>query len=745
MAKKKKELIVVEPVVEKKAKKKPEDEVNLSSRTQQLGERASVSEALSDIYTSIEQGFDDKQEQNTIIDRCWDVYNCVLNDQQFYYGNSQIYVPIVKDAIEARVTRYCNQLFPKDGRYVDAVSTDGSIPYEIISLLDHYVEKSDLRSSVGPALIRMGDVTGQYSLMVDWNEIKRYTTKRKIRSDLLMEDENGEDIELELDDEDSTYEDVEDVTIEEGMPAVTVLDPRDLLVLPATVDRIEDASIVAVAIRMSEKMVRSYVKRGIFDEDKADILLGQFSSRQESSRQPDAQKKAAHEAGVHTDSQGNKAALVYMAWSTLDLGNDEERLCVTYYGGPSLILGCTRNPFWNDKINIISTPALKVAGSFWGKSRVEGGVEKMQYAANDAVNMGFDSAQFALLPIVMTDPAANPRSGSMVLATAAIWEVDPKSTVFASMPPVWKDAFQLVSACKDQIQQSMSTNPAMMPNGAAAKKPTQAQIAQEQQVALESTADVVNILEDGVFTKLVEWMADLDYQYRKRSTLIRQFGPLGYYATMEEIPPFQTGKHYKFSWYGSEGFKAAQEVQQMIAATNVLRGIPPQQLGGRILDLGPVVDHLAKTAFGPRLAPNILKDQRHQMSIQPEEENEMLTQDFLLPVSPFDNDVEHLKVHQQALKAFGDPNGYIRAHMQQHIHQMQAKQQAQMGPPPGMPGTPGSPPAGPAPGIPGQAGPMPQAPMLPRPGAQPGQMRGVQNPPGAIHPDNMVDPGRMPN
>ena len=37
---------------------------------------------------------------------------------------------------------------------------------------------------------------------------------------------------------------------------------------------------------------------------------------------------------------------------------------------------------------------------------------------------------YALMPIVMTDPAKNPRLGSMVLNLAAIWETDPKATQF---------------------------------------------------------------------------------------------------------------------------------------------------------------------------------------------------------------------------------------------------------------------------------------------------------------------------
>jgi hypothetical protein len=70
----------------------------------------------------------------------------------------------------------------------------------------------------------------------------------------------------------------------------------------------------------------------------------------------------------------------------------------------------------------------------------------------------------------------------------------------------------------------------------------------------------------------------------------------------------------------------------------------------------------------------------------------------------------------------------IRAHMQKHVAQLQAKRQSAMGPPQGQPGVPG----GQGPGVAG----------MPAPGAQPGLPR-PQGPPGMVHPDAMAGaPGR---
>ena len=51
-----------------------------------------------------------------------------------------------------------------------------------------------------------------------------------------------------------------------------------------------------------------------------------------------------------------------------------------------------------------------------------------------AINEAADYAAYALMPIVMTDPAKNPRVGSMVLSLAAVWETSPQDTQFAQFP-----------------------------------------------------------------------------------------------------------------------------------------------------------------------------------------------------------------------------------------------------------------------------------------------------------------------
>jgi hypothetical protein len=127
-----------------------------------------------------------------------------------------------------------------------------------------------------------------------------------------------------------------------------------------------------------------------------------------------------------------------------------------------------------------------------------------------------------------------------------------------------------------------------------------------------------------------------------------------------------------------------------------------------------------------------LIDQRHQLSMNPIEENDLMHNDFPVTVQAMDDDVAHLKAHMEAVKMHvgldSQAKELFKLHILAHINQMNAKSQASAGgkPPQGQPGVGASQGGG------------------PRPGAQAGPPKPMQQPAGAIHQDQMVDPNRMP-
>src|SRR5262249_45973887 len=152
-------------------------------------------------------------------------------------------------------------------------------------------------------------------------------------------------------------------------------------------------------------------------------------------------KEVLREAGIL--GKGGKIG-IYETWKMLPVpGEDGRRLCRAFFGGYNLILSCRRNPYWNDRCPLISRSIEKVAGAVKGIPPVER-VKSIQYHATDIANQSADSATYSMLPIVMTDPEKNPRTSTMLLNLAAVWEVDPNSTKFAEFPQLWKDGMGLI-------------------------------------------------------------------------------------------------------------------------------------------------------------------------------------------------------------------------------------------------------------------------------------------------------------
>jgi len=690
-------------------------------RDEELSGRKRIRDRLLEIHSEVDQGFIAQRDRADDQVDFWDIYNCKLGGNQYYDGNSKIFVPIVHNAINARKTRFTNQIFPRSGRCVDVIDENGEQPAALMALAEHYVRRAKLRTKIAPAMNKYGDIEGQYNLYVSWASHRR---------DVCWVETKPADV----DGFDSPNEEIEDIheeTIFDEHPEVELIPDSDVLIHPATASTADEAielgGHVTILRRWTKARLREMIAEGEIVKDEGDRIIKEMR-RVESAGRSNTRKELVDAAGIKDK---GKYYLGYETWTKLKI-DGAMRLCCAYFGGgPTIVLGAKRCKYWCDRQPLISCPVENL-GVSKGASLIEPAKE-MQYAANDAVNEGMDSATYALLPIIMTDPVKNPKVGSMILDLAAVWETSPNDTKFAQFPALWKDAFQIVAASKSEIYETLGVNPSMVPQqtGRPGAKRNQAEVALEQQVDILTTSDVVTVQEEGVWTPLIERFMEYDAQFRTNDVTIRAFGQMGVRAKMESIPPLQMGRRYEFRWFGVEQARNAAQIQQQIAAINVVRGIPPQLLPGRRLDLVVPVERLIMSAFGPRDAPLVFKDVRDELSHPPDAENDMLAEGFEVPTSPFDNDVKHIQAHLAAMKEQGDPKGVFRVHILNHQMQMaqkagQAQQQQQ--------GQPGSPGGGGNPGLPGQ----------PRPGAQPAGPRMLRAAPGAIRPDAMPQAGATP-
>ena len=664
--------------------------------------------AAEKLYSRIVDGYKDQHMRNDQITSNWNVYNCTLDENQKYQGISQIYVPAVRDCIEARVKRVQTSVFPPNGRNIFCVSYSGDKPEATVALLEQHLRLAKFQETAS-ALLRSGDVEGQWSIYVDWAKHERTITKKSKEYPKI----EGEEIRVEELGVDSTDEEI----IIDEHPDIWVIADSDLCVLPSTVDDLRDAEIVSIVFRLSKEDIKRRIKDGFFLKAEANHLLAGF---EQDKQQPDPQKDRAMEAGIKS-SKSQRHGMIFEVWTKLKISGEETPV-VIHYGGRNSILAVYRNPYWCQLPPVLSAPPTKIAGSFFGAAKVTT-VTGLQYQLNDMTNLGQDSAFYTLNPIVMTDPSRNPRVASMIVAPAAIWETSPNDTKFAEFPPLYQHSLTLSGVLINQIKESMDINDSILNRGAGRKNTKQ--IAAESVEASMSISHIARTFETSIMDPLVERIYEYDQQFRKHDLVVTEMGELGEEARVEVIEPHQAYKRYYFKWVGTETASSIQRTQQQIATMNILRSIPPNAVRGKTIDIGPIIEGIVEQAFNPTTSRKVLYDNTKHTMLDPELENQMLYNNLPVHVHPEDKDDEHLKAHVQAAHLNGDPNNLFRQHITEHM----AKIQQKIGVQPGQQGIPGVPGGAAA----GTAG-------TPKMGAQPDTMRGGQNPPGSISPDSMQDP-----
>src|SRR5262245_29816392 len=200
-----------------------ENEVAQSRRDRDLSDLKKIAQEAMKHFKDIDKGFRSQWERCNEIVNYWDIYNTKLNANQFYNGESKIFVPVVKNAIDARKVRFTNQIFPIGGRYVRVDASDGARPDGLAALAEDYVHRAKLRTEVMPALMKNGDVEGQYNVYISWNKAKSYVSQRVTKRPNI----EGTEIPNEAAEE---VEDIEESEIEAAHPMWEVLADTDVLV-----------------------------------------------------------------------------------------------------------------------------------------------------------------------------------------------------------------------------------------------------------------------------------------------------------------------------------------------------------------------------------------------------------------------------------------------------------------------------------------------------------------------------------
>ena len=707
-----------------KRKRKPK----VTERDEELRDRPEIAEKLEKVFGAVEKGFDDQNNRSDDIMDNWDAYNCVLGRYQNYTGNlSQIYVPIIKNGVDALVTRYINQAFPQSGRHVEAVTGEEEEPFALLSLVEHYIEAGKLRTQAAREILLNGQVEGQYNAYVHWDEYERFVVSRETKPMMDANQMPNEAL--------GQVETISEEEIEDACPFLEALHDNDVLVLPVTAPTVAKAlqrgGSVTIIRRWSKDEIEKKIDDGEIDEEEGEDLLAAMGG--ESKTKDTSKQIAGSAAGIYYSGKSS-VAVVYEVWTRLKV-DGRLRLCRAYYAGMNLqtqgsrSLGCKLNPFWNDRCPLLSAPVKKLPGVFKGEAPVAACMG-LQIQANDAVNEAGHMLYFALAPVLTVDPTMVSKWKELVTAVAAVWPVPKDAVNLHEWPSKIREALEVVGFNKATIFETLGVNPSMLPQQTGAKsKRNQAEIALEQQVDILQTADAVTVLEGEILTPFVQFAAELDTQFREKEILVRMFGELGMQMGMDRVPPIQSGTRWLLRWSGVEQARNAANIQQMIAWFGTVMKMPPQMYMGYRLNAAPLLEYSAGQVFPARLARQIFKSMKDEMSVDPQVENQMLDQGFEVKTHAADPDPQHLQVHMQGVQqALAQGNSaaiqQYKVHIAMHQQAMQMKQQAMAAQ--GQQGQPG--------GGGGARG--------PRPGAQPAMhQRQPQQPAGRIHPDQMARAG----
>ena len=692
------------------------------------GSRSKIRERLLKTFDEVARGFEDQSERSDNINRYWEAYNCELNECQYYNGIAQIYIPAIRDAINAIVTRLGNQMFPQGGRAIEETSADGTQASGLIGLLEHYLREAQYEINVNRVLTRHLYIEGHGNIYIDWGELERQVVSRETHGPRVPTGPDGKGPEVEAPGED--IEDIKEEDIIEGRPVFEVLHDCDVLVLPHTADTTEEAlakgGSVTIVRRWTKAKIDQMVEQGQIQKPAGRDLKDAMAKM--SRGEQNQEKSLVEHVGIRA--KGSEAT-VWETWMMLPLddkgGYSEDgrmRLCRVFFGPERAVLGCKRNPYWNDRLPLWSKPTEKVAGVFKGDSPAAR-VMSIQYEINDAVNEGADAAVLSAGPIIRRDKEKS--SGPLVLAIGAIWDAPAGAIEMMTFPDLTPRALQRVQMGIQAIFQSLNVNPSMLPQQMSTGRSNQAKVAQEQQIDLLTTAEGVKILTDAG-TWSLGWMVDLDYQFRDKPLTVRQFGEMGRAAELEQVAPLQNRAGFSFRWRGAEQVKMMAMMQQQVPALiNVtLPFLPQLKAEGYDFRMARIFQAAYQNLLGAWEGSQVLIDQRHQLTNPQSEENGWLGQGFEVPVHPLDDDIAHLKELLPWIQQTGDPHGTGKVHAQALFTSMKMKnaasmqrQQAQHG---------GGPPQGAGPG-------------QPQPGATPGQPHAVKRPPGAMHPDQAAGGG----
>lgn len=586
-------------------------------------------------------------------------------DRQNYNGRADLRHATARRAVETVARKLHQIVFPSED-FFNVLPKPGSMGSTIQNaealkfLMRHYFDgQTDISGSMMPVFRQLA-LLGTTVVKSDWKHTEKRRKNRK-----------GEWEEFTLHD----------------CPDIIPIDIFRFYVFPWTVRRLEDAKLVFEEFAESEEYMSHMVDEGFYIKG-AETEVQPFSKYTH-----DLNARlllwGANDPSVHRD---HNQKIYNLVETYFEMPVEKDGPCVplmAHMDEFGNILMITDRPHSHGLYPYSAAKYVENAVPFfWGQGIMEV-VESLAYEQNDTANQIMDNRTMALNPIAVIDPFKVRDHASLRLGPGAKWLADPDGVRFTAVPDLTVSGYNAYNMVKNEILEASDATPnmpAQMRGASRTAMRDQVMTTEMNSELSEFITQCCNMIKDMLkktHSNIRQRLEDTGDEIlvrilRKRSS---DFSVVSVSAD-DIIGDFDY--HFK---------PASEQSLDRVQVNQLITGIKVLSESGVKFNMENVARRLLRDGFGFDEYEEFMVSESLQPSMPQDMENKLLDMGKLVPVSPLDNDEEHLQVlkermqkvkNQKILKVYQDHErrhtdgmNLKREILQREVMMARAEQEAQ--------------------------------------------------------------------
>jgi len=618
---------------------------------------------------------DDRQELEEDLLRFYNMWNVEHDDAHLYDGNSKLYIPEVRKAIEAQARQLTDLAFPNED-FLDCLpgaagTRSGAEIQKSIRMFQIMQAKLPTEYLV---FARQMCMLGTSPAYIYWDKqmemafasARNPKTGKIVPTKKLVELYNG--------------------------PKFCTRDLFKWYTLnPKKKDHNEDGTVEFRAVdreyldkmeKIGSLWKKEIVFEGMSNAEREEEFEKDIRRAEEMGLVVDSDQGYAGTASLNEDDQGKlgtfKCATVFAKVVCKEAAlpdEDPEKpipMMIQIYNDRHV--GCIkRNPFWHQRTPyVVGRYIYPNADEFYGQG-IPKATQFQQYELNSKAEQSMDSVTLALNPIAMLDPAFAAQNADFEIEPGAIWWVNPNNARLSNMPDVSATGYQAVAQMRAQIQDFSDRAPSLPAQfQGKSRTATQSEIIDKALSIDFKTFQRQN--ETDVLEPMMEMWESLTDQYADERQMLLLLGrSTSDWRRMVVTRDMYIG-NYKYFWKVSSDFgNKAVKARQMIDAMKVAGSLPPEAQAQLKFNFAECTRVLFKDIMGIPDADRIVPDPFAEPKQDPKVVYEMIKLGMEVEVLPSDDDklfMQYFAARASEEKNEGTKQELIR---QIFLHEQQLK------------------------------------------------------------------------